>query len=101
MFTWQELPRLATLRKAPEPQAVRNIARRALVVTLPRASWKTMWVRLQQYLGKLDQRGATRKVGTGKSDSEDIGRPAPLTVSDREMFGVFRHQTRSTVRAAI
>jgi hypothetical protein len=71
VFARQELPRLtlAVLREAREPLAVRDIARLALAakgITLPEP-WvmKRTRVRLQQYLGKLDRRGVTRKVGSG------------------------------------
>lgn len=71
VFARRELPRLAmeALRAAREPLAVRDIAQYALAakgVTLPEPRvMKTTRVRLQQFLGKLDHRGVTRKVGTG------------------------------------
>ena len=71
VFKRQELPRLVMgiLRDAREPLAVRDVARLALAakgVRHPEPSvMKRTRVRLQQYLGKLDQRGVTRKVGEG------------------------------------
>jgi len=71
VFKRQELSRLVmgVLRKAEEPLPVRHIARLALAakkVRYPEPSLlKKMRVWLQQYLGKLDQRGVTRKIGTG------------------------------------
>jgi hypothetical protein len=71
VFARQELPRLtmAILREAKGPVAVREIARLALAakgVRHPEPSiMKKTRVRLQQYLGKLDRRGVTRKVGSG------------------------------------
>jgi repressor of nif and glnA expression len=71
VFKRQELPRLvmSILREAREPLAVRDIARLALAakgIRYPEPSiMKRTRVRLQQYLGKLDQRGVTRKVGSG------------------------------------
>ncbi len=71
VFARQELPRLtmAILRAAKEPLAVRDIARKALAakgVRFPdKRVWRTTRVRLQQYLGQLDKRRITRKVGSG------------------------------------
>ncbi len=60
---------MTILRQAKEPRAVREIARKALAAKGVRfpddRTWKTTRVRLQQYLGKLDRRGVTRKVGSG------------------------------------
>jgi hypothetical protein len=54
---------------AKEPLAVRDIARLALAAKAGRypepSVMKRTRVRLQQYLGKLDQRGVTREVGSG------------------------------------
>jgi len=71
VFARQELPRLALsiLREADGPLAVRDIARSALAskgVRFPdRRTLKLTRVRLQQFLGKLDRKGVTRKVGSG------------------------------------
>lgn len=71
VFARQELPRLAMaiMREAGEPLPVGVIAVRALArkgVTAPGPGLrKLIRVRLQQYLGVQEKRGAVVKVGTG------------------------------------
>lgn len=72
-FARQELPRLALaiLREAEEPLAIRDIAWRAVAEKgnrFPdRSTMKETRVRLQQFLGKLDRRGVSRKIGIGNA----------------------------------
>lgn len=78
IFARQELPRIAmdVLREAKGPVAVREIAQEALRrkgITHPdRRLMKLTRVRLQQYLGKMDRLGVTRKVGTGNETRREL-----------------------------